>query len=88
MTNCNEKLANQALSEATRSYTIYSPSMGIDQKDTHHTDPPITTVWGRFYLYVYRWLGLLRVSVDRFVVGRIVIRLVVVGRVILGQRLL
>jgi hypothetical protein len=62
--------------------------MGIDQKDAHHTDPAITTVWGRFYLYACRWLGLLGVSVDWFVVGRIVIRLVVVGRVILGQRLL
>ena len=74
--------------KATRPYTIYSPSMGIDQKDAYHADPAITAVWGRFYPYACWYLGLLAVTVDRFVIGRVVVRLVVVGRVILGQRLL
>jgi hypothetical protein len=47
--------------------------MGIDQEDAQHTDPAITTVWGRFYFSACRWC-LLGVSIDWFVVGRVILR--------------
>lgn len=69
--------------EVTRTYTIDSPSMGIDQKDAYYTYPAVTTV----DLYGCWWLSLLGVRGDQFVDGWLVIRQVDGGRVILGQRL-